>query len=155
MVLPFWVQRFSPSTRVDIVVGGTVRTTVTTAANGSVSGSFTISDPAGDYVLEADDGIHTAVDTFTIYPPGAAIVIVKAGSTVPRGGYLEFKVNHFTPNVRVTVRVHAGADNYFTTNASGFAEGSFIFPASWPPGEYLLEANDEGGKSASAPFTAT
>jgi len=147
---------------------------VTANGSGAGSGSFTISEVAGNYTLEATSGSYRATASFTVtggqsvgWKPMLMSFVTSqtllaqtfapsltTSPTVVQGGTLIFSFAGFPPNVQVLVKIsglHGG--QYITSTSSGTGAGSQQIVGEGP-GNYILEATYTT-YSATAPFTVT
>lgn len=112
--------------------------------------------PNGSYIIKADDGVVNASTTFTVLPK----IYLSPQSSGTTGTFIAVIGTGFTPSANLTVEF----DSLNVTNYGGvetWIDGSFgiwmVMPATFyvpdvQDGIHLVNATDETGLSATAPF---
>ncbi len=124
---------------------------------GSFEATFNVpSMPNGTYTVTADDGINNASELFTVIPE----ILLFPETSGPPSTFVMVTGTGFAPSVNVTIEFDAiNVANY--GGIVTWLDGSFgtgFFPAVFfvpevPNGTYIVNATDETGNSATAPFT--
>jgi len=124
---------------------------------GSFETSFHVpSMPNGTYPVTADDGTNNASELFTVIPK----ITLAPETSGSLGTFVMVMGTGFAPSVNVTIQF----DTIDVTNYGGivtWSDGSFgimgspviFFVPDVPNGTHQVNATDETGNSATAPFT--